>query len=181
MEQFATKRQAIRPILEKNSIKCGFSAFFSNLLECPKAYQQAELSLKFSGNTPGAELLPNVEGAINGLMTPDTSFEESFFYILLGESKLNHDICKGSVYYEGLKHLKEYDEQHNLNNLQLLYVYLTNERRLTETASIMHMSRNNVVYRIGRIEDMLNLRLESAATRFKLMLSYIMLQLYSME
>ncbi len=181
LEQFAAKRETIRPVLDKYLIKCGFSAFFTNLLECPKAYQQAELSLKFSGNTPGAEMLPNVEGAINGLMTPDTSFEESFFYILLGESKINLDIWQGSVYYEGLKRLKEYDELHNLNNLQLLYVYLTNERRLTETAAQMHMSRNNVVYRIGRIEDMLNMSLESAATRFKLQLSYIMLQLYSIE
>jgi hypothetical protein len=55
------------------------------------------------------------------------------------------------------------------------------ESRPTETGNILHMSRNNVVYRIGRIEDMLQLDLRSASVRFKLLISYAFTQLYGLE
>ena len=43
---------------------------------------------------------------------------------------------------------------------------------------MLYMHRNNVVYRIGRIEEMLGIDLNDHNTRLKLLVSYAMLKLY---
>ena len=63
-------------------------------------------------------------------------------------------------------------ELHFTNNLELLFVYLTNERRASDTAQIMHMHRNNVIYRIGKISDMINMDLNESGVRFRLLMAY---------
>ena len=45
----------------------------------------------------------------------------------------------------------------------------------------MHMHRNNVVYRIGRIEEMLGLSLEDPEVRLCLTVSYLLLYLNGQE
>ena len=64
----------------------------------------------------------------------------------------------------------------NTNNCEVLYTYLLNERRATETANSLHMHRNNVVYRINRIEEMLGISLDDKTTRLNLTMSYLMLR-----
>ena len=181
LEQFHSTRADLEAVMEKYDLRCGMSAIFSDLLSAEQAIRQAQQALTYSGRTPGAELIPMLDGGLNSLQQRVVSFEESFFYILLGNDPNNKTVWQGSVYYEALRSLQTYDQQHNLNNLQLLYVYLICECRPTETGSILHMSRNNVVYRIGRIEDMLQLDLRSASVRFKLLISYALTQLYGLE
>jgi DNA-binding PucR family transcriptional regulator len=75
-----------------------------------------------------------------------------------------------------LLELYESDLEKNTNNLEVLYTFLMNERRATETAAYLHMHRNNVVYRISRIEEMLNVNLNDILTRFNLVMSFMMLK-----
>ncbi len=60
------------------------------------------------------------------------------------------------------------------NNFDILYAYLFCERRPIEAASILHMHRNNVVYRISKIEKMYDLDLNDEVTRLNLFLSFLM-------
>lgn len=181
MEHFTQLQNDMASVMEKYDLRCGMSAIFNDLLEAPNAVVQAEHALSYSGRTPGTAALPVFPNALNGLQHRAVSFEESFFYILLGHSPENKTIWRGSVYYAALKKLHDYDQQHNVNNLSLLYVYLICESRPTDTANALFMSRNNVVYRIDRIQEMLNMDLKSASVRFKLMTSYVMMQLYGLD
>ena len=108
-------------------------------------------------------------------------FDRNLPYYLLGENPRSMDIWRGSAYEQAMRTLMDYDRQHNTNNLQLLYTYLRCERKATETGQLMHMHRNNVVYRIGRIEEMLGLSLEDPEVRLCLTVSYLLLYLNGQE
>ena len=81
-------------------------------------------------------------------------------------------LAKSNAAFQTLLELYDYDQEHNTNNLELLYVYLVNDRKATETAEITHMHRNNVIYRISRISEMVNIDLDDAPTRLRLLLAY---------
>ena len=180
-EQFGQTRTDLESIMERFDLRCGMSAIFKDLLLAQRAVQQARQALAYSGRNQDTELIPALEGGLSNLQKRVAFFEDNFFYILLGNNPDNQAIWQGSVYYKALNILQQYDKQHNQNNLELLYVYLINECRPTDTGNILHMSRNNVVYRIGRIGEMLKLDLNSASVRFKLMISFILAQMYGLE
>ena len=98
----------------------------------------------------------------------------------MGESPCNEGNWRDSVYYRGLQTLYAYDQQHNTNNLQLLRTYLWYERKATETGQVLHMHRNNVIYRISRIEQLMDLSLNDHGTRVGLEMSFLLLELYGM-
>ena len=181
VDQFRQAQADLEAVMERFDLRCGVSAVFDDLLGAEQAIRQARQALSCSGRSLGADLIPYMEGGFNSLQQRVVSFEDSFSYILLGNDPNNRALWQSSVYYKALKMIFEYDRQHNLNNLQLLYVYLICESRPTDTAGLMHMSRNNVVYRIGRIEDMLRMDLHSASVRFKLLISYTLMQLYGLD
>ena len=54
----------------------------------------------------------------------------------------------------------------------MLYAYLVSERRATAAGKLLHMHRNNVLYHISRIEDLLGIDLNDYWTRMKLSLAY---------
>lgn len=181
VDQFQQARTDLESVMERFDLRCGMSAIFDDLLGAEQAIRQARQALSYSGRTLGAELIPRIDGGLNSLQQRVISFEDSFSYILLGNDPNNKALWQSSVYYKALKEIRLYDQQHNLNNLQLLYVYLICESRPTDTGNLLHMSRNNVVYRVGRIEEMLRLDLRSAAVRFKLLISYTLMQLYGLD
>jgi len=74
--------------------------------------------------------------------------------------------------YKALEKLIDYDKQHGSNNVELLYNYLSNDRKATETAALMHMHRNNVIYRVGRICEIIGMDLDDSRSRFSLLLAY---------
>jgi DNA-binding PucR family transcriptional regulator len=81
-------------------------------------------------------------------------------------------VIKYSAAYRALDKLSENDSKRGTNNFELLYAYLINERKASETAQIMHMHRNNVIYRIGKICEMTGLDLSDPDVRLRLMLCY---------
>lgn len=179
-EQFLKLRKDLEPIMKQYGLRCGISEAFDDLTAAHRAMQQALQALSWSGKTIGMEL-PYLEGSGRGVDCRVVTFDDSFFYILLGQSDENRDTWKGSVYYKALKMLADYDSQHNMNNLILLYVYLVCESRAAEAGNLLHMSRNNIVYRIDRISQMIGMDLKAPAVRAKLLISYIMLQLYGLD
>lgn len=181
LEQLEQIQSDMESVMEKYDLRCGISAVFTELMRAPQAITQAYHTLACSGRTPGAAALPSLSSAPNGLERRAVSFEDSFIYILLGHDPNNKTIWQSSAYYDALKTLQEYDRQHNVNNFSLLYIYLICESRPTDTANALFMSRNNVVYRIERIQEMLQMDLKNAAVRFKLLMSYVLMQLYGLD
>lgn len=63
------------------------------------------------------------------------------------------------------------------SNLYLLRTYLINERNISQTAKLLYMHRNSVIYRIARIRETLNMDLDDPNVRLRLLISFKILEL----
>jgi sugar diacid utilization regulator len=142
------------------NIRCGISDVFDDLLELPDAYRQAEIALSESDlGTPGRC------GAAR--------FDAYYAWCLFDRSDAAARLFETSRCGKMLAELRRVDSEKNSNNFEVLRIYLINERRAAETAAALHMHRNNVTYRIGRIEEMLGIDLEDWRTRKNLLVSLL--------
>ena len=157
----------------ENNIFCGLSEVFKDLLALPEAYYQAEMALDESGHTPReSELM--LEPAIE--FSNIAQFDTYFAGCMLDKSIKTERLWKSSRYGKMLLELYTSDIEKSTNNLEVLYTFLINERRATETASDLHMHRNNVGYRISRIEELLKVNLNEKLTRLNLLISLLKLR-----
>jgi len=143
--------------LAENNLRGGVSDVFADLTDLPDAYLQAKLAL-FHGLTDKSV----------------THYEDIFAKSLLDFSQNTMLLWSKSRYGKLLLELRRSDLEKNQNNIKLLRSYMLNERRAKETADEMHMHRNNVVYRIKRIEEMNNLSFDDPKTRVNVLLSFLM-------
>ncbi|MCL2110784.1 MAG: helix-turn-helix domain-containing protein [Clostridiales bacterium] len=84
----------------------------------------------------------------------------------------NRATLESSLCMRALAKLYAVDCENKTDNLSLLYCYLINERSASKTAAVMHMHRNNVIYRMNRIERILGIDMREYHIRFKFLLSY---------
>lgn len=162
--------------LRKHHACGGISRRICTLEEIPAAYRQAVMALRYGTRMHGAELL----GESRTLRTI-APFSECMLYCLVGGNPDSRELWMDSRYGRALRKLYEYDTQHNTNNLQLLYICLKLNWKTNEISAYFHMHRNNVLYRIRRIEQMLSMDLEDHKTRLGLEISYLCLEMYGFE
>lgn len=162
--------------IKRHQATAAVSNAFTGLRNLPAAWMQASLALKYSMPMRGSGLM----NELMPLSGRDTlcRFKDRVLYGLLGEYPQNEETWRCSCYYQALHEMWLGDREHDSNNLQLLRVYLWNERKATETGQALHMHRNNVIYRIGRIENMTDLDLNDPLTRLGLEMSFLMLEIY---
>lgn len=158
---------------EKNNVYCGVSEVFDDLLELPAAYREAEFALgECASNYQSGNIIWEDAPKWSNI----TEFSMHFAICLLDRSEKNERLWMGSKYGKMLIELYHSDLEKDTNNLEVLYEYLMNERRASETSSALHMHRNNVIYRINRIEEMLKVDLGDRLTRMNLFASFLMLK-----
>lgn len=160
-----------------NNIRCGMSDVFKDLMELDEAYCQAELALEESGILQrNPRFCWEGKPQFKNLLT----FSMYFSYCMIDQDGYNEKIWRSSKYGKLLLDLYASDLEKETNNLELLYTYLANERRATETAVELHMHRNNILYRIKRIEEALDVSLDDRLTRLNLTMSFLMLKRYQL-
>lgn len=77
-----------------------------------------------------------------------------------------------------------YDKKNGTNLVEVLHTYLLNERNATETAKLLYLHRNTMLYKIRKIEEVLGESLDDPILRQRLLFSYQVLtymQLYRKE
>jgi sugar diacid utilization regulator len=176
-EQIQTLCVSLESFLLKYDAFCGVSPIYTNLHDTGYAYRQSSLALDYAHRLQRGELYRN----LNLTDAPDGRiyfFSRYYLFCLLGESKENAGLWYHSEYHHMLKLLHLSDLRHKGNALQLLYIFLHNERSATKTGAILNMHRNNVLYHISRIEQMMSIDLNDHTTRFMLLLSFSLLKLY---
>lgn len=72
--------------------------------------------------------------------------------------------------------LREYDATHTAELSWTLKIYLEQDRNLARTAEILQIHRSTLLYRIGRIKEMTGLELEEPREKFRLLLSYYLIE-----
>jgi len=169
----------ITRVMEENSLICGGGSEFSELCHLGIAYRQARraVSVYMQLGRGECDLKENcvaqecfAEKRKNLIL-----FDEVFEYCFCDYSNEKFEMLTRSRYFRALKVLYDYDVHHHMNNLQLLRVYLENERRINETAARMHMHRNNVTYRLQKIKELTGLDLDDADERLRIHITYSML------
>ena len=160
----------LNTFLKENNIFCGVSDSVNSLLDLPDAYLQAEFSLKNREHLSYFDRTRMEQREWSNLI----QFSEHYAGFLLNHEKNADRIWQSSKYGKMLRRLYENDIEKNTNNLAVLYSFLINERRATETAAALYMHRNNVLYRIGRIEELLNIRLDDSTTRINLLITFML-------
>ena len=84
--------------------------------------------------------------------------------------KLNAENCR----HPALELLETHDRENDGEYLDTLRVYALSSFSSQETCRQLHIHRNTLGYRLGRIEELTGIRLEDRDTRLHLALSFLM-------
>lgn len=76
------------------------------------------------------------------------------------------------IAHPALAVLTSYDQEHHTEFYGTLKAYLQNERSLVRTAAALGLHRNSLLYRVKRLEELVDANLEDPMVRLHLLLSY---------
>jgi len=147
-----------KDILNRYKASCGVSNKFTCLMDVNLASHQAKIAIE------------------NAAVGQIRYFDDCYIKHLLTSDPQNAMLATTTKASNTLKELLSYDKKHGTNNLELLKAYLEFDRKATETAELMHMHRNNVIYRIGRICEQVNIDLDDPKERLRLLVAYEVLK-----
>ena len=97
-------------------------------------------------------------------------YRDYYFHHIL--SRVEGKASLRTFCFPPLFNLIESDMKTGNNNLLLLRVYLNNDRNITQTAQVLHLHRNSVIYRLDRISEIMdNSDFNNAEIRFHILVS----------
>lgn len=151
---------------QRFGIAAGASQVFYNIEDIEIAYRQALVA--FALRTP----LRNEYESLNGISDiPCYAFEHALKFYMLTEG-CDTDLINYSFEHNILQKLAEEDQAAGTNIVQMVWVYLNNDRNATETAKLIHVHRNTVLYHISRLEKRFEVSFESPLLRSRMMLDF---------
>lgn len=171
-EKNVVPTERVREWLEANEVNCAVSCTFGTLPEIRLAYEQTQLIFKYFRCLPRS---PYLEDKRAGRIV---DYDSCFLQTLLGENPRSRDMWRTTRFYRLLKTVGEHDQKHGTNNVQLLYTYLFCDCRASDASALLHMHRNNVLYRVGRIEELLGVKLSDPEIKRGFLHAWPLLQLY---
>ena len=174
-EQLESICRNLEGFLEKYDAMCGVSLCFNCLSETPFCFKQSTLALKYIGRSGSLNSLINKREYASPRIG---RFSQSYAICLLGEHEPNAEVWHHSEYHNMLQKLHEYDVRHKGNTIQILQLYLSLERNATHTGAALNMHRNNVIYHINRIEEMLGVDFGVPSVRLSMLMSLVLMELY---
>ncbi|HAL73544.1 MAG TPA: hypothetical protein DCM45_00455 [Clostridiales bacterium] len=133
-------------------VRIGISYPFSDWRALRSAFKQANIALDYS-----RERLSRLNS------------QSAMSYLF---SELSQTLQGSNIFHPALQILHDYDHLHSTQYFNTLYVYLKHERNLVSTAAALYIHRNSLVYRIGRIQELIDVDLDDYAVRHYLLLSY---------
>ena len=131
----------------------GLSYPFTDAVNLPGYYEQTNIALQFGGNEPGKV------------------YSCSDYAIAYVKSVLRKNL-RTDITHTALSVLSEYDAKKGTDYYNTLGTYLFMNCDQTRTAEYLHVHRNSLIYRIKRIEELLEIDLEDDSQRFYLLQSY---------
>ena len=158
----------LNKLLERHDLTCGRSSKFTQLSALSTAFAQAREAFKQSRREDVRKrgLASNAWSRI----FPFDRFSMEYLAEQLpdGAIELMNSTYVGSI----VEAIAEQDKISHTNNYEFLYAYLVHERRTSTVAEELHMHRNNVSYRIGRIEEQFGIDTSDPQVRLDLLLAF---------
>lgn len=147
--------------LKDNNIVAGLSRTFNNITDIKKYYIQSKKALK----------LGNLLEIKDTLMEYDNLYIYELFLFKENHSKIM-EFCHPSI-----NKVLEYDKSNGTDYYNTLYQYLVNGGNVTLTAKKLYIHRNTMIHRINKISEITGMDLNDGNNRFKLFLTYKIMQL----
>jgi sugar diacid utilization regulator len=174
---------AIKDILKDYNAEMGIAMPEDSIRNLPLSYKRAVMAIEYGRTVHKKLAAHHIRGEQLDVFRYEGydiyAYETYYIYHIIDMMvSENRTILESSFCMRALAKLYSFDQENKMDNLKLLYAYLINERSATKTAVIMHMHRNNVLYRINKIEQMLEIDLNEYQYRFKFLLSYRVLDFY---
>lgn len=143
---------SIKPIYPKLVISWGIGAYRTDYLNFNKAYLDAKISLQlgYNENKPGFRNI----------------YYNTSLYRLL--SILLNDNETHEIVNSLLGELIDYDEENGLDLINTFKTYRKNEGNVSQTARDLHLHRQSLLYRLKRIEDIVQVSFDNADAIFLL-------------
>jgi hypothetical protein len=154
-----------RHLLGRYHLISSSSQVFSRLEDLSFAYKQTQIAFDFK-ETIDAEH-PRIEK--DHVLY---SFEDAFIFYLITQSALDAHFLAFSFSHTILEKIHSEDLENGTEDVALLWFYLFYERKASAVAECMHMHRNTVLYRIGRIMKRFDLDFSKQGIRDRLLLDY---------
>lgn len=133
----------------------GLSLPFENIRNVPVRYTQTLFTIRQADGKPG---IYHAE-------------EFTLQYMLSLFKELNREQC---LIHPALNTLKQHDAQKHSELYETLYQYLINERSILPGAQAMHIHKNSFMYRLQRIDSLINVNMDDPMQRTYLLLSYLL-------
>jgi sugar diacid utilization regulator len=162
-EDAEARRNGLAALLTGLNCNCGVSNPFESLWDIASAYEQAHSAV--------------IMGECLRLTRQKA---EKFRFYQYEDCYLHHlvsniidsapGVFTNGFAFNAIRKLKHIDEKHSVKLLDTLSVYLQSERNATTASALLHMHRNTVLYHIKKIEDALDVSLDDAETRLKLLI-----------
>jgi hypothetical protein len=154
--------------IAENNIFVSGSNRFETLTDLHQAWRQTEaayaLGLRISRNRSLERL------GIDAKAYDDNVFLYSDYY--------PYDLISDTAsLFPAFRALLAEDEKTATGSLRLIYVYLKNDCSKTKTAAELFMHRNNIIYRIARLEEALGLSFQDERAKTAFRLSFLVLEL----
>ena len=140
---------------EKQYYMAGISLPFDDLQLASTRYLQTLFSLRYAGEKPGIYPMEDV-----GL---------PYLLRLFQEQNRTQQLI-----HPALQALKQYDAEKNSELYDTLYQYLLQERSIIRTAQAIHIHKNSLMYRLQRIQSIIDIDPDDPLVRTYLLLSYMM-------
>lgn len=145
--------RSLKPWLKSSKYYATMGQIFTMDDSFFKQYQFVEKTSGFTGKEIGT--------VYNGA-------QYAFPYLL---SEMQHTAASETL-HPALKMLEEYDASHHTDFYHTLYVYLSHERSIADTARVLNLHRNSLLYRLKRLHELLDADLENPLVRLHILLSY---------
>lgn len=154
--------QKIIELLPVCDATAAFSSTFSSCTDVHTAYWQANVAMQYGKKTCPQNILYYYK-------------DYSIYHMIECYAESLHFPLE-KMYFQRLSLLMD-TKNYKSSNLYLLRTYLINERNISQTAKLLYMHRNSVIYRIARIRDLLDVDLNDPEVRLRLLMSFKILEL----
>lgn len=152
----------LREVAALNGLTVGVSNIFTSIIDTRRAYDQARAAIRC-----GDMLAPYLDD--HGLFRYGNVAYVQMLTILGRRTNLL------SFCHPALIELMEYDKEHNVELMETLFCYLQLAGSTTRAAKMLNLHKNTMLYRLGRIREILGMDLTSGEDLFLLQTSFRML------
>ena len=150
----------IRGICEEYGVYAGMSNGFDDIMNLEEYYHQALRAIELGTGTAVAPSL--------------FVYQDYYMEHLTGVFRSRES--SEAFMHPQMKVLFEYDEVHHTDYARLLYTWLLCERHLNKTAEALFIHRNTLIYRLKKLNEIIQPDYEDPGVRQHLILSYEMMK-----